>query len=127
MPKSKIREAYQLLLNRLPSTYPQPELIIHQSIQKLRDRYDEYEVDDNGNPPYAFCNAEDNTIHVSVVFNKETQASLLWFLLHELGHSYALQKYGEENKRWKDIKISEQYANTFADRWAKRLKKEGWF
>lgn len=126
MSKSKISKIYQSLIERLPSTYPQANLIIHSSISNLRECYRKSEGEDEY-PPYAFCDSDDNTIHVSVAFNNETARSISWYFLHEIGHLYAFQRYGERDIRWKDTNISERYANSFADRWTKRLEKEGWY
>lgn len=122
----KIRQLYQALLERLPSTYPKAELIIHSSVSALRQHYTKTEGRDEGDPPYAYCDADDNTIHVSLAFNEEYRSNMLWYFLHEIGHLFALQKYGWKDPRWDDYKISERYANRFADRWTTKLKKEGW-
>lgn len=126
MSKSRILKIYQSLIDRLPSSYPCADLVIHSSVRKLRECYRKSEGDD-GDPPYAFCDSNDNTIHVSAAFDAETIRSVAWYFLHEIGHLYALQRYGDQDKRWKDTKISERYANAFADRWTKRLEKEGWY
>jgi Zn-dependent peptidase ImmA (M78 family) len=126
MSNSKILKIYQLLTARLPNTYPHADLVIHSSVHKLRECYSKSEGED-GYPPYAFCDSDDNTIHVSAAFNDETARSISWYFLHEIGHLYALQRYGDQDIRWKDSKISERYANSFADRWVKKLEKEEWY
>lgn len=131
MPKpreSRISKMYQAVLNRLPSTYPQATLIIHKTVFDLRECYkNSCDGDEEGEPPYAFCDSADNTIHVSHAFYNENLQSMTWYFLHELGHLYSLQKFGEDDPRWGDYKSSERYANNFADRWVKKLKMEGWF
>lgn len=125
--ESKIDKVYQALLDRLPATYPNAELIVHQTITELRNCFNSCDGDDDGEPPYAFCDSDDNTIHVSQAFYNENIQSMCWYFLHEIGHLYALDKYGCDDERWKDFDIAERYANTFGDRWVKRLKEEGWF
>lgn len=131
MPKikeSKIVKAYKSILSRLPTTYPQAKLIVHKTITDLRKYYEEEcNGDEEGAPPYAFCNSVDNTVHVSYAFYKESIESMSWYFCHEIGHLYALQKFGESDLRWKDFELAERYANNFADRWIKKLKKEGFF
>ena len=121
---------YRELLGRLPNTYPQPSLIVYSSLYELHKNYwsddDGYDPGDPGHPPFAFCDGTDNTIHVSVQLNREPRESIIWYYLHELGHLYALQKYGESDKRWSKYKDAERYANRFASRWLSKLKKERW-
>lgn len=125
--KSRISKIYQKILDRLPSTYPHAELIIHLTITELRESYKNCNGDDEGEPPYAFCDSADNTIHVSQAFYNENVQSMAFYFLHEIGHLYSLQKFGGDDIRWSDYKASEQYANTFAYRWIRKLKQENWF
>lgn len=120
---------YRDLLERLPNTYPQPSLVVHSSLSELYNYYwsdDEKDPGDPGHPPFAFCDGSDDTIHVSVQLNREPRESIVWYYLHELGHLYALHKYGEKDKRWSVYTDAECYANRFASRWLSRLKKERW-
>jgi len=121
---------YRDLLERLPNTYPQPTLVVHSSLFELHDYYwsDECDEDpgDPGHPPFAFCDGTDDTIHISVQLNRNSRENIVWYYLHELGHLYALHKYGEEDRRWKEYKEAERFANRFASRWVSRLKKERW-
>jgi len=126
----KISRIFSKLMRRLPSTYPKAVLVIHRSIKKLESYYWETEgtaldPGDPGLPPFAFCDGEDNSIHVAYPLYKESSRNISWYLLHEMGHLVALQKYGEKDLRWKDYIVGERYANKFADRWCKRLKEEG--
>ena len=123
---SKILKVYQLLTERLPATYPHAILVVHPSMRKLRECYGKSESED-GYPPWAFCDSDDNTIHVSATFNDETTQLISWYFLHEIGHLYALQRYGDQDEKWKNSKISERYANSFADRWSRKLQKEKWY
>ena len=128
MPKqSRILKLYNEVSARLPATYPRATLVIHPSITSLRECYSKLMSEDDGNPPYAFCDGEDLSIHVSSAFYNENITSMIWYFLHEIGHLLALQKFGENDPRWEDYKKSEKYANDFADRWVKKIKKEQWF
>ena len=98
---------YKELLERLPRTYPQPSLIVHDSLIEMRDYfwYAEKELpDDPGYPPFAFCDGINNTIHVSLQMNKESRENMIKIYLHEIGHLYAFKKYGEKDKRWMTLK-----------------------
>lgn len=128
---SKIRKIYNSILKRLPSTYPHAELIVHENLYELRKKYwwgnkasidptDDYE-------PLAFCDGNKNTIHVPLNLSKEPPKQMSWYILHEIGHLYALNKYGWKDKRWNGNLIAEDYANQFADRWLKRLKAERFY
>ena len=127
----KMYKIYTKLIKRLPSTYPRATLVVHVNLTELIGYYwdsegEELDRGDPGHPPFAFCDGEDNTIHVSYTLIKESTSQIVWYFLHELGHLYALQHYGDKDNRWKNYKISERYANRFANRWISKLKEEGW-
>jgi hypothetical protein len=122
---------YTQLVARLPSTYPRATLVVHVNLTELIRYYwdsegEELEPGDPGHSPFGFCDGEDNTIHVSYTLIKESTSAIIWYFLHELGHLYALQQYGEKDPRFEDYTVAERYANRFANRWARRLKREGW-
>lgn len=128
---SKVSTVFSRILDRLPSTYPQATLEIHQSLKALETKYYKMhgtalDPGDPGHPPFAFC-GRDKSIHVAYVMNKEDVCQISWYILHEMGHLLALQKYGENDLRWDDYTVAERYANLFADRWCKKLKEEGFF
>jgi hypothetical protein len=123
--RSKIYKIYQLFLERLPATYPKPELVIYPSFIKLHESYMQGIEDDE--PPYAFCDSEDNTVHVPKAINLEDLEDMIWYMAHEVGHLYALEKYGKRDSRWSNNDMAEKYANDFATRWVSRLRKEKWF
>lgn len=131
--KSKrISRIFSRLVRRLPSTYPKAVLVVHKSLKKLQSYYWEtsgtaLDPGDPGHSPFAYCDGEDNSIHVASNLNKESAREIGWYLLHEVGHLRALQKFGEKDPRWDDYKTAERYANKFADRWCKKLKEEGFF
>jgi Zn-dependent peptidase ImmA (M78 family) len=125
--KSKFRILYEKVLNRLPSSYPKPKLIIHSSMKKLKYSYWETNTYDKDfeSPPVAWCGIVDNTIHVALTNLKtEDIGNILFNYLHEIGHLYAFNKYGFNDPRWLDDKVSEKYADDFAARWSKKLLKE---
>jgi hypothetical protein len=132
--ENRIRELYLKLIERLPSTYPKADLIIHNSTKALRQSYTKMEGKREGNDlAYAFCYADCDAndamhvrIHISLEFNGEHKSNIIWYFLHEIGHLFALQKYGWKDPRWDNYKISERYANGFANRWISRLKNEDW-
>jgi len=126
-------QTFRRIQQRLPSTYPHAALVIHMNENELQKYY--YRCMEGEDPtenypahhPYAFCDGDAMTVHMHAGMYKETLHQLAWYILHELGHLYAIQKYGKKDSRWKDTNIAESYANNFATRWTKRLKNEGWF
>jgi hypothetical protein len=118
-----IHNIFNQLGERLPSTFPQARLVVHPNFLDLfmtgfRGR---------GAPPFAYCDVKDNTIHVAAKLYREDLEIILWFYLHEMGHLYAFQRYGADDDKFADEKKAEQYADVFANRWFRRLKKEKWF
>lgn len=127
---AKIRRAYDSLIGRLPSTYPHATLIVHENLHDLRKRYWRGSAESRNAAdyePFAFCDGERNTIHVPLNLAKETYQQILWYILHEVGHLYALEKYGWRDRRWSNNMTAEKYADRFADRWTNRLKAEGFY
>jgi hypothetical protein len=124
------RIEYKILFNhlnhRLPSTYPKPLLVIHNTIKDLNRSYYRNNTDkDFDNPPCAYCDPEDNTVHVAIPYlKKQDKIGIVSDYLHEIGHLYVYSKYGAEDERWKSEKRAEQYAENFAYRWIKRLSDE---
>ena len=120
---AKIRRAYDSLIQRLPSTYPHAILIVHKSLHDLRQKYWRG-LTENRNAadyePLAFCDGEKNTIHVPLNLAQKTYQQILWYILHEVGHLYALEKYGWRDVKWNGSKAAEKYADRFADRWTDR-------
>ena len=114
---------------RLPSTYPNPALITYSNSRELQTYYQKanWEIPEYRYDPYVFCDGEDSSIHIESKLGRESGCDISWYLLHEIGHLLALQKYGEKDPRWNDFKLSEQYADNFANRWCKKLKEEGFF
>jgi Zn-dependent peptidase ImmA (M78 family) len=129
----RVQKIYKALLNRLPSTYPQAELIIHNSTQKLREYWTKDGGKKSGDPPCAFCGfcGTKEVIHIPADLNYGVDAPMeirfVEVLLHEIGHLYAHKKYGSKDSRWSNYKISEKYADDFASRWVRKIKKEGFF
>ena len=121
-----IKEVFDLITERLPKTYPKAKLIIHSSLSELACEYQRgSHGDKQGPPPFGYCDNRDNSIHVAALLSREEHCDVAWYLLHEMGHLYAYARYGEKDRRWRNYKIAEQYANMFANRWVNKLKKEG--
>lgn len=128
----KVLKIWSRLAKRLPSTYPRASIVLHMSEFELEEyffEFYEFTQKDRDSPPYAFCDANTNTIHVHATMASLTTREIAWYLLHEAGHLYAFQRYGEHDHRAHDEanKIDEAFANRFASRWVRRLKGEGWF
>lgn len=128
----KVLKTWDRISKRLPSTYPKASIVVHMSEHELEEYFFEfYECSqkERDNPPYAFCDANSNTIHVHAGMAELTTRDISWYLLHEEGHLRAFQKFGENDPRAhdRDNKVDEAYANRFASRWVRRLRLEGWF
>lgn len=128
----RVYELYHKILDRLPSTYPKAVLTIYDTLEELHQYFYKYYEDDpllaKGSPPNAFCD-ETYVVHIPLSLGDKqwTTYNLALHYLHEIGHLYALKKYGIEDLRWKDNRLSEKYADAFAYRWLRRLDKEGFF
>jgi len=120
---------FDRLVKRLPSTYPQIKLRIYPTLSLLQQEYwsDQsklaLDAGDPGTSPYAFCD-DNNIIHVHIAIGRDPVDQIYFYLLHEIGHLYALKKYGKKDPRWADYRTAERYANQFAYRWLKILKRE---
>lgn len=133
----KITRMFGRVKRRLPSTYPQPYLVIHMSGDELQRYYydceggenDPFEEGDRNYPayaPYAFCDGNCTTVHMHAEMT-DSSKEIARVILHEIGHLYALQRYGEKDERWSKPSAAEPYADRFAYRWLQRLSDEGWF
>jgi len=116
-----IKKIYQELSKRISSS--KSKLIIHPTLSHLQKSYGKFNKFVES--PHAFFDSNNNTIHIS--YSTTNLEELVWLFLHEFSHIYALNKYGENNYRWADSELSEQYANNRANKWIKKLRKEGWF
>ena len=129
----KVLKIWDRIAGRLPSTYPRASLVIHMSEKELEEYYFEFyectQKEREWYPPYAFCDANTNTIHVHATMAEMTVRRIAWYLLHEEGHLYAYQRYGPGDPRAhdKDNRIDERFANRFASWWLRRVQGEVWF
>jgi hypothetical protein len=121
--KKKYEVLYSRLLERLPHC-PHLPLVIHSS-KKHFEKCFWFGIKKFNLTPEAFFDGEDLTIHVCLFYMKDqSKEQILFNYLHEIGHAYALIKYGYQDTKWKDIKVSERYANKFAYRWISKLRRE---
>lgn len=129
MENTFVFRVFSKLVDRLPNNYPEMYLKIYPSLLLLQKTYwsglspKALDPGDPGTSPYVFCDNQ-NIIHVHIGLRRDPVEHIYFYLLHEIGHLVALKKYGPKDKRWTDYKIAERYANQFAYRWLKILKKE---
>jgi len=126
----KILRVWEKITKRLPRTYPRASLVFHADEKRLMEYFFVfYECSDEerNNPPYAFCDANTNTVHVHTTMAECPIREIAGYLLHEIGHLRAFQKYGDNDPRAHDPneKVDEAYACRFSSRWVSRLCKEG--
>ena len=122
----RVRQIFNIIYKRLPKTYPKSTLVIHETWKSL---IVEYKRDINNEEkekiiPVAFCNVEDNTVHLCRGFLKNPDHILALYILHEIGHIYAYDRYGPFDDKWADLYTAEKYADDFARRWVIKLQKE---
>jgi hypothetical protein len=115
---SKIEKIYDKIIDRLPSTYHRPKLVIHKSWVSL---YKEWHRGNDSKivAPWAFYDLEKDEIHICRFLINSNMNDILFCLLHEIRHSYRNFRV----KRW-IVEIEEKNANDFAGRWVKKLNKE---
>ena len=123
-----IEEVYGLLascLSRMPTHYPKPLLVVHDTPMALvtflkKGRYAFHRGYD-ASDVMGMADAARGTIHLPrTTLTRESKATVLGVLLHEVGHLYAAKRYGAESDQYTD----EARANAFERRWLKRLGKE---
>lgn len=134
---SRVIKIYQLIQDRLPSTYPRPKLVFYQDEQSMVAGNNLKEKDDE--TVYAVVNPETNIISLPLTIEFEHKKRngekivkhqklsrmqddvIAHTLIHECGHLYAGERYGYDSKQYND----EKYCDRFAERWIKRLKRDG--
>ena len=135
----RIMDIYEIIKNRLPKTFPKALLSFHENEDCMLINTDTTkDVDES--TVFAVANADTNTINIPLKLtieyeNKKTNEMLNMevsftqkltddeiadILLHELGHLYAAKRYGKTSEQFND----ESYADSFARRWVKILKKD---
>lgn len=125
---NKVFRIYNKIKKRLPYDYPRPMLVFFTDQDDIRDFF---KIKDIDHEFYAVMEPQTGTISIPLFFyttaadGKKNFISLeeekiAFVLLHEIGHFYALDKYGFGEK-YND----ENYCNRFARRWVRKMKKEG--
>lgn len=133
----RIMEIYDIIKERLPSTYPRPKLAFYEDEQSLSDNMRMKLA--KGTNLYAVCDPVTNTVMMplsmtftyesirkginvekKVPLNKMDEEEIAATLLHEIAHLYFGKKYGYSSKQYSD----EQACDEFADRWVHKLIKE---
>jgi len=125
----KVLQAYKIIENRLPSTYPRPLIILHLN----QDQFHQYWKTDKLSSetydylPDSFIDTESGALHIHLGMWEDNMDTIISLLLHELGHLMAFQRFKSNDPRNNDTDASEKYAWTFSNRWYKIMKKEGLF
>lgn len=124
-------EIYEVIKNRLPSTYPKPKIAFFEdeecmlSCNSLKRKKNETVFAVVNPKTFTMCFPL-NTTSMSDEFNKTislpdiSEEELAFLILHEIAHLYAGERYGYDSKFYND----EKYCDSFAARWVKTLKKE---
>lgn len=133
----RVIKLYNIIVERLPSTYPTAKLVFYQDEECLLEYHSEIKKID-GESVYAIIDPNTNTIHLPLqmtfeyeirdrVIKREVKISqvsdkeLAHTILHEHAHLYFGKKYGYDSKQYDD----EIKCDQFADRWIEKLVKEG--
>ena len=135
----RIMDLYEIIKQRLPSTFPKALLSFHESEDCMLINTETSKADDESTV-FAVVNADTLTINIPILLTIEyenhktketlskevsftqqlTDREIVSILLHEIGHLYAAQKYGKTSKQFND----EGYADEFARRWMRLFRKE---
>ena len=135
----RILDLYEVIKNRLPKTFPKALLSFHENENCMLINTDTCKEIDEATV-FAVANADTNTISIPLkltieyknkktgeVLDKQvsftqqlTDDEIANILCHEVGHLYAASRYGKGSKQFND----EAYADSFAIRWVKILKKD---
>lgn len=132
----RVMDIYNIIKERLPTTYPRPKLAFYEDEESLSKnmRIKIYK----GDNLYAVCDPDTNTVMMplSMTFistnlkgksiekvtplSRMSDSEIAETLLHEIAHLYAAQRYGWQSKQYHD----EAYCDRFARRWVRTLVKE---
>ena len=99
---ARILAARDLLKGFLPQDFPDYGLVIHDNWLGLKEYYRKSlelngEDKSRAESAYLIYCAEMNLVHVHPAVGGGTTRNVCWYLLHELGHLYALRTYGEDD------------------------------
>jgi hypothetical protein len=132
----RVFDLYEMIKERIPSTYPRPKLAFYEDEDCMLDNTKL--TKDVEETVYAVVNPNTDTIslplHLSfehinkskevvlkiIPITKRTDMEISNTLLHEIGHLYAGDRYGYQSKQYND----ERYCDNFASRWVRILRKE---
>lgn len=132
----RVMDIYNIIKERLPSTYPRPKLAFYEDEESLSKnmRIKIYK----GDNLYAVCDPDTNTVMMplSMTFistnlrgksvekvtplSRMDDGEIAETLLHEIAHLYFGRRYGWHSKQYHD----ENACDRFARRWVKTLTKE---
>jgi hypothetical protein len=133
----RVIDIYEIIKERLPSTYPRPKLAFFEDEKCLLDNTDTTMEEDEANV-YAVINPDTDTINLplsmqmehtnkagdiivkTVPITKQSDDEIAHTLLHEIAHAYFGEKFGYSSKQYSD----ESACNAFASRWIRVLRKE---
>lgn len=134
----RIMDIYEIIKERLPSTYPRPKLAFYEDEDCMLNNTETELGEDEANV-YAVINPDTDTINLpltmkmehtnksgeviikTVPITKQTDREISHTLLHEIGHAYFGEKFGYSSKQYND----ESACDAFAARWLRVFKKEG--
>lgn len=132
----RIIDIYDIIKERLPSTYPKPKLAFFEDEEcmlinnKLTKKADEsvyavvnpetYTINLPLSMTFKYVNAKGEEYQRDMQLNKMSEDIFVQTILHEIGHLYLGEKYGYDSVKYHD----EDECDVFADRWLNRLKRE---
>lgn len=132
----RIISVYEIIKERLPSTYPRPKLAFFEDEECMLTNHPEVRGKDES--VFAIVDPETWTIHLplkmtftyisakgnqyeSVVpISSLSSEEIALTILHEIGHLYFGERYGYRSKQFSDEKL----CDIFAARWTRKLKKD---
>lgn len=133
----RVINIYEIIKDRLPTTYPRPKLAFYEDEEQMlactdtergKDETTIYAIVDPDTwtislslkliVEYISTNGEEYSNLVSI--NKLSDNDIAHTILHEIGHLFAGKKYGYSSKQYDD----EEYCDRFAGRWLRTLYAE---
>lgn len=132
----RVLNIYEIIKNRLPSTFPRAKLAFFEDEEcmllnndiETKDNESVYAVVDPQtwtiNLPlsmtFKYTSNKGNTYTNKVLITQVSDEDIASVILHEIGHLYGGERYGYDSKQYN----SEKYCDLFAERWLKILRSE---
>ena len=132
----RVMNIYDIIKNRLPSTYPRPKLAFFEDEECMlvntnmeqKENESVYAIVDPDtwtiklplNMTFKYTSIKGNEYSNKIPITKISDEDIALIILHEIGHLYAGERYGYSSKQYNN----EKYCDQFASRWVSILYNE---